>query len=293
MLIKLSFQRICTLIILISLINNIKERTTVIDDPTRDRFAAELKNLSLPHVHNLLITFFGIFIAPDTDQILRKNISIFAPYLWSHSEERLKYRVGAMIDGYRTNLDEVRLKRGQEFLTLVDGKAFEALPARVVALQNLAVQLRDAHQGYDNFYNEPSVIREILSYCKKSTDIPTDLLSSLVPVVISCRLGRGLTYRDGVSPSGVPLYDQFLGLLDDDGIIHCLLAIFSREITSKLTNAICQKHLGSILAILRGVAIAERLKQGIDLMIADLPNASRLHADKHFREVTSPFITWN
>lgn len=60
-----------------SLTNNIKERTTVVDDATRDRFAAELNNLSLPHVHNLLITFFGIFVAPDTDQILRKNISIF------------------------------------------------------------------------------------------------------------------------------------------------------------------------------------------------------------------------
>jgi hypothetical protein len=275
-----------------SLTNNIKERTTVVDDATRDRFVAELKNLSMPHVHNLLITFFGIFVSPDTDQVLRKNVSIFAPFLWSHSEDRLKYRVGAMIDGHRTNLDEQRQKRGQEFLAIVDGRAFESLPARIVALQNLATQLREAHQGYDNFYNEPPYMREILSYCKKSTDIPKELFPTLISVIVSCRLGRGLSYREGVSPAGAPLYNQFFGLLDDDGIVHCLLCFFSRELNSKLTNPICQKHLGSILSILKKVAISDRLKQAMDVLLRDLSKAYRAHTEKEFRELTSPFIDW-
>lgn len=276
-----------------SLTTNIKERTTVVDDATRDRFAGELKNLSLPHVHNLLITFFGIFASPETDQILRKNISIFAPFLWSHSEDRLKYRVGGMIDGYRTNLDEARLKRGEEFLAVVDGKAFESLPARIVALQNLAAQLKDAHNGWDNFYNEPPLMREILSYCKKSTDVPKELLSTLIPVVLSCRLGRGLRYNEGVSPSGCPLYDQFLGLLDDEGIVRCLLTFCSRDLNSKLANSICQKHLGDILLILKGVAISDRLKDALEFMLADLSTAHRAHRDNDFRELTKAFITWD
>jgi hypothetical protein len=275
-----------------SLINNIKERITVVDDHTRDRFAGELKNLSLPHVHNLLITFFGNFVSPDTDQILRKNIAIFAPYLWHHSEDRVKYRVGSIIDGYRTNLDEQRLKRGQEFLDVVDGKAFESLPARVVALQNLAGQLKDAHHGWDNFYNEPPFMREILAYCKKSTDIPKELLPTLVPVVLSCRLGRGLSYHGGVSPAGRPLYEQFLGLLDDDGVVQCLLAFFSRDLNSKLSNSICQKHLGAILEILKKVAISDRLKDAIDFLLADLSKAYAASRKKEFRELTSAFIDW-
>ncbi len=275
-----------------SLTANIKERTTVVDHATRDRFATELKNLSLPHVHNLLITFFGIFVAPDTDQILRKNIAIFAPFLWSHSEDRLKYRIGAMIDGYRTNLDEQRQKRGQEFLEVVDGKAYESLPSRIVALQNLATHLREAHHGYDNFYNEPPFIREILSYCKRSTDIPKELLPTLIPVIVSCRLGRGLSYREGVSPAGLPLYDQFLGLLDDDGIAACVLSFLNRDINSKLTNSICQKHLASILSILRQVAISERLKQALDMLSADLAAANRTLYSKEFKELTAPFIRW-
>ena len=276
-----------------SLITNLKERTTVVDDNTRDRFASELKNLSLPHVHNLLITLFGVFVAPDTDQILRKNISTFAPFLWSHSEDKLKYRLGATVDGYRTNLDEARLKRGQEFLDVVDGKAFEALPARVVALQNLSSQLRDAHNGWDNFYNEPPIMREILAYCKRSTDVPKQLLPSLVPVVLSCRLGRGLSYKNGVSPAGIPLYDQFLGMMDDDGIVQCICALFSHELNSKLINSICQEHLGNILRTLKAVAISDRLKDALNFLLSDLANAHKAQKITEFRELTKTFITWS
>lgn len=275
-----------------SLVNNLKERRSVVDTDTADRFAAELRNLSPPHVHNLIITFFGIFVSPSTDQILRKNIATFAPHLWGHSEERVKYRIGGMIDGYRTNLHEAKLALGQEFLDVVDGKSFDALPARIVALQNLASQLEEAHTGYDNYYHEPPVMRDILSYCKRSTDIPKQLLPILTETIIACRLGRGLSYRQGVSPGGSPLYDQFLGLLDDDGIIHCIITLFNANINSKLRNSICQNHLTDVLQILRGIAISDRLKQSIDYLLADVGDAFRASSKKDFKELTSPLISW-
>jgi hypothetical protein len=275
-----------------SLVNNLKERTSVVDKETTGRFASELRNLSLPHVHNLLITLFGIFVAPTTDQILRKNIATFAPHLWGHAEEHVKYRIGVMIDGYRTNLHELKLALGQEFLAVVDGKSFESLPARIVALQNLSSQLEEAHAGYDNYYHEPPVMREILSYCKRSTDIPRQLLPVLTETILACRLGRGLSYRQGVSPGGLPLYDQFLGLLDDDGIVQCIITLFKTSINSKLRNSICQNHLTAVLQILRGIAISDRLRQAIDYLLADVGDAFRASSKKDFIELTSPYIRW-
>ena len=145
-----------------SLVDNIRARTAVIDSPTLARFSAELKNLSLPHVHNLVITLFGIFVSPDTDQILRKNVASLAPAVWQYAEDRVKYRIGTMVDGYRTNLRQDRLAQALEFLKLVDGRMYETLPARVIALENLCDQLDDAHDGWDNFYHEPPIMREIL-----------------------------------------------------------------------------------------------------------------------------------
>lgn len=275
-----------------AIINNLRSETAVISAETVARFEAEVRNLSPPHVHNLLITLFGIYVDLSSDQILRKNIALLSPSIWGCAEDRVKYRVGMRIDGYRTNLDNNRLNLGTEFLRNVDGLAFETLPARTVALSMLNTKLYDAHTGWDNFYNEPPVMREILSYCKKSTDIPSELLPQLLKSILSCRIGRGLSFRRGVSPAGKPMYDQFLGMLDDNGVVCAVIALFEPEINSKLANTICQEHLAALLAVLRGIAISERLQQVLDFLINDVPNAHRANRIREFIELSRPLINW-
>jgi hypothetical protein len=273
-----------------SFVNNVRAAKSVVDNNTAARFREELRNLSTPHVHNLLITFFGMYVAPGTEQVQRKNIALLLPAIWEHSEERAKYRVGEMIDGYRTNLESEKLKHGIELLGLVDGKSYESLPARLVAISGLCAQLLEAHTGYNNFYNEPPVMREIQSYCKKSTDIPEPVLPTLVHVVLRCRIGRGLSYHDGVSPAGCPMYDHFLELLTDDGVIQCLLALMTPDLSSKLQNAICQQHLVNVLNMLKKITISDRVKQAIDHLLSHPERAHKVRYEKAFQEITSPFI---
>lgn len=275
-----------------SIIGNLKNATTVLDIDTVKRFDTEVRNLSPPHVHNLLITLFGSYVEPASDQILRKNIAQLSPSIWECAEDRVRYRIGVMIDGYRTNLHDDKLKQGIEFLKNVDGLAYESLPARTVALDLLSNRLHETHSGWDNFYNEPSVMQEILGYCKKSTDIPNEIIPSLVKTVIMCRIGRGLSYRRGVSPAGCPMYDKFLGMLDDSGVIHALISLFEPDVNSKLQNAICQEHLASVLQILRRVAISERIQQSIDFLSKDIQNAYRANRNKDFLDLTRPIIAW-
>jgi hypothetical protein len=275
-----------------SLVDNLKQTRDVIDESTLLRFNSELRNLSVPHVNNLLITVFGIFVSEETDQILRKNVSRIGPAVWQHSEERLKYRVGTMIDGYRTNLHQDKLAQGIEFLKLVKGRMYESLPARVIALENLSDQLDEAHDGWDNYHSEPSLMREILAYVRSSIDVPKETIPKLTRVILRCRIGRGLPYREGVSPAGKPLYDEFLGMLDDDGVASCLTALFFPEINSKLSNPVCFQHLQVVLNVLRKITISDRLKQAIDYLLADVPNAWKASASKKFIELTNPFIKW-
>lgn len=275
-----------------SLVDNLKTSQNVINDETVARFASELRNLSLPHVHNLVITLFGIFVSPETDQILKKNISKLAPLIWNFAEERVKYKIGAMVDGYRTNLHQDRLASGLEFLKLVDGRSYESLPAKIIALENLSDKLDDAHDGWDNFYNEPPIADEILSYFKTSVDIPRECLPKLVRVFLRCRLGRGLSYRRGVSPSGLSKYDKFFGMLDDHGVAECISSLFLPEVNSKLRNSICQDHLGEILNIIRKITISDRLKGAIDFLLSDLADAHKAWSKNEFRELTKSHIHW-
>lgn len=275
-----------------ALVDNIKARTDVVDAATATRFGEELPNLSPTHVQNLLVAIFGMFCSAQSDQILRANIAKIAPAVWECADDDVKYRLGAIIDGYRTNLQQDKLERGIEFLELVDGKRYESLPAKIVTLEGLAERLKDVHEGWDNFYYEPPIMREILAYIAVSTDIPREVLPRLVRVVVRCRLGRGLSYREGVSPSGRVLYDQFLGMLDDDGILECIKALYRPDINSKLGNPICQQHLGSILTILRRIVISERLAEMLDYLLADLKKAGKANLHKDFQDLSAPLVKW-
>lgn len=275
-----------------ALIENLRTRTDIIDSHTKELFSGELHNLSTPHLHNLLISVFGMYVSPSTEQTLRKNISIIGKDVWDCANDQVKSHIGVLIDGYRANLQQDKLKKGIEFLTIVDGKEFETLSSRLIALDSLSERLLSAHHGWDNFYNEPPVMREILRYCKKASDIPKEILPKIVKVVIKCRLGRGLSYCEGVSPAGKQLYEAFLGLLDDTGITYSIIALLSSDIRSKLQNKICQKHLISILNILRNVAVSERIIEAIDFMLQDVENAWQAKHKKEFREITKTFIKW-
>lgn len=276
-----------------ALVDNLRSRTDILDANTVARFSSELINISTPHLHNLLVTIFGIFVAPTTDQVLKKNISLIAKQVWDFADERVKYKIGAQIDGYRTNLQQEKLNNGIEFLKLVDGRVYESLPAKIISLELLADRLDDAHDGWDNYYHEPPIMQEILQFCKKSSDIPKEVLPKLAKVVIRCRIGRGLSYRNGVSPAGQPQYDQFLGMMDDNGIVHCVLSMFHPEINAKLGGRICQQHLDAILNILKPLAISDRLKEVLDFLLADISKAHAANHSKEFRELSSPFIRWS
>lgn len=276
-----------------ALVDNLKARADIIDEHTQGRFSEELKNLSIPHVHNLLITIFGMYVSPKTGQVLRKNIALIAKAVWDHAVDNLKYNIGIKIDGYRANLQQSKQEKGVEFLTIVGGRRYESLSSRLIALDTLAERLLSAHHGWDNFYNEPPIMRDILEYCHELKDIPNEVLPKIIKIVVKCRLGRGLSYCKGVSPAGRELYDKFFSILDDNGIANALIALFSSDINSKLQNKICQDHLNSILKTLKKAAVSERLSNGIDYLSQDITNAYRANRKKDFRDITSPFIQWH
>lgn len=275
-----------------SLIANLRASPDLLDAATVARFAAESSNLSLPHVQNLVLTLFGMHSSPSTGSILRANIIKIAPHVWEHAPESIKYRVGLVTDGYRTNLEKERLDHAIAFLGAVDGHRYETLPARTVALSSLADRLLETHQGHNNFYNEPPVMREILQFVKTAEDIPAEVKAKLTAVVVRCRIGRGVWYREGVSPGGLPLYDRYLHLLDEEGVVHALLALFEPMVNHKLQNQTCQPHLAAVLGILATRVSSERLRDVIAFLEKDVTRAWRAGSDRAFRELSAPYIVF-
>jgi hypothetical protein len=275
-----------------SFIDNLKKTTTVLDPSTVKSMEAPLNDLSLTNTDNLLTSVFGIYVSDKTDNIVRKNISLIAPSIWSKSSEDIRYKLGVLLDGYKNNLHEEKHKLGMEFFHQCGGNKYQSLETRIIALDEHADNLLEARYSWDNFYNEPPHMMKILSYFHNENDIPHERRGKIIKNILICRIGKGISYCDGVSPSGKVLYDRFFGMLGDDNIIYTLLAMHSNEVRVQLDNKICQRHMVAVLTLLSANARSERIVEILGYLIKNFNRLDKIHLDKTYKDLTKNHITW-
>lgn len=273
-----------------SIIQTLRTTNDPLDATNLKHFVKGLKDLSTAHIHNLLITLFGMFLDETSSQVLRKNVSELAKPIWSHSLDHVKVKLASRIDTYRTNLQEDKIQRAKEFLASVDGLSYESLPTRTIVLDELASRLRDAHAGWDNFYNEPPIAREVMSYIKNVNDIPSEVKEPLVWTFLKCRVGNGVKYSGGVSSAGKPLYDRFLKLLDDDGVALCIIYLTRPEFTALYHKNMSLNNVHETLALVRPNIISERLSEAVDLVLADARILAKSKADRTLMALLEPWV---
>lgn len=271
-------------------IENLKKSTFVLDENTIKGMESPLNNLSLQNTDNLLNSIFGIYIADNTNNIVQKNISLFAPYIWERSSENLKFKLGIKVDGFKNNLMEEKHTKGNEFFNFCNGNRYLSLDTRIIALDTQTDELLDARYGWDNYHHEPKFIQKIMSYIIQESDIPQERISKIIKVILICRIGKGISYNEGVAPIAKPLYDKFLKLLGDDSILIAIQAIHTNEIKASLTNEICQRQMLNILNIFKENARSERIQEILDYLLLHIRNLSKVHLDKHYLDLTKPYF---
>ncbi|MBM5005458.1 hypothetical protein HYO14_22425 [Vibrio parahaemolyticus] len=275
-----------------SFIDNLKISTVVLDDATIKSMERPLAELSLQNTDNLLNSIFGIYVSDKTGNVVRKNIALFAPHIWSRSSDAFKYKLGVTLDGYKNNLYEEKHRLGVEFFNFCNGNRYQSLDSRIIALDGHADDLLEARYARDNFYNEPPHMKKILSFLETENDIPVERAGKIIKVVLICRVGKGVPYCEGISPSGKALYNNFFSLLGDNYIIHTIIAMHSNEVRVSLDNKICQGHMVDVLKILKSNARSERIQEIIDYLISNSHILNKIHNDKTYREITKNHIQW-
>ena len=275
-----------------SFIDNLKISTSVLDDQAIKSMEKPLKELSLQNTDNLLNSIFGIYTSQKTGNIVRKNIALFSPHIWQRSSESIRYKLGVTLDGYKNNLHEEKHRLGLDFFTFCNGNKYQSLDSRVIALDGYADDLLEARYGFNNFHNEPQYIRKILTYLETENDLPDERAEKIIKVILICRIGKGIPYNEGVSPSGKNDYDKFFSLLGDANIINVIVAMHSYEVRASLTNTICQKHMISVLSLLRANAISSRVQEILDFLISRPKILSKIHLDSKYKELTKNHLIW-
>ncbi len=273
-------------------IDNLKGLTNTIEDEIISKINAQLNTLASQHCSRILRTIFGMYVSDESDQILRKNISKLIPMVWSSSIDEVKYKLGIILEGYSNNLHTTKYEKGCDFFEIANGNKYRTSSERIINLENLSNELREAHFGWDNFYNEVPIIKTIMTYFEDSTDIPNEVAKNLIHTVLLCRLGKGIRYNRGVSPIGKSYYNDFFNLLKDDFIPLFIAELTTFDIQQKLSRPICMEHAISILSEIRKNIINERYIECVDYLIEEFPKTEKVIFNTQFKKLSDSFIEW-
>ena len=129
-------------------------------------------------------------------------------------------------------------------------------------------------------------------FLETENDIPSERINKFLKIILICRIGKGIQYNTGVSPSGRPLYDKFLSLLGDENIILAIIAMHSNDVRVHLDNKYCQDHMEAVLNIFKENARSPRIQEILDYLITNKKILNKIHLDKGYKDVTKNHITW-
>ena len=225
-----------------SFIQNIKNRADQIDPTTLSSIKQRVGELPTHLCGNLLRTIFGIFVDPTTDQNVRKNVSLIAPAIWDMCRQEPKYRLGLVLEGYRSNLHQEKYQLGEQFFDVVDGNSFRSENERSLILEDAITDLYNRHNAWDNFHHEPPVARKILSYLPDQAAVPDNVAQLLFEKILVCRTGNGVNYNGGVSPGARDSYDHILSLAGDKFGPYVIGAVRSPTLKARLSISNCRKQ---------------------------------------------------
>ncbi|WP_026136320.1 hypothetical protein [Paenibacillus shenyangensis] len=272
-----------------SIVDNIKKSSNELRPDLIATFESSIADLSTKMTGNLLTTVFSLFTGEATQKVVQENILKIAPALWMHSTDSVKYELGEKIDVYKTKLDTERVTLAERFFDECGGNRYFTASTKFINITTLCDDLYSAHVGWDNFYYEPNYARELMKIIGKSDDIPKEREEKLIKTILSCRLGNGVSYCEGVSPGAKKYYDQFFSILDSNQIKLLLSYLVDDSIRVSLSGERRSRHMKSILQIIRTPLNSERVNEAIDYLLAfsnDLYNAP---LTKGYKEIISNF----
>ena len=196
------------------------------------------------------------------------------------------------MEGYNTNLHKEKYELGEQFFSIVRGNPFRSPNERAIIVDGLIDQLLEKHNGWDNFHHEAPVADSIASFIQEQKDILPNYVDKLVKVILMCRMGRGISYCNGVSPRGVSYYDHILSQLGDKYVPHAMAALAHYEIQRKLEIAKCRWQARLALEIIKHGVVNARLIECLDYLIARIGDTGKCVLDSQFKKLSREYIPW-
>jgi hypothetical protein len=240
------------------LLRNIKAHS--IDSSEAETISAFFTELSEEKANALAKGLFGIYIDSSSAQQTITNINLIAPHLWQFVSEAVRADFGTRCATFVANGEQHSKEASKRFLELVGGLPY--LPDSIKTPQiRLAIDnLMDAHNSFNNFYNEPSIARQLKSIVGTHGSVPTQLNYAYIKTLITVFLTNG----NGVAWSAEPIYIELIKNFDAKQSYLALTSFRDDIIKSKLQFRLCKEKYGELLNLIRSNITSEGVLSLLD-----------------------------
>lgn len=136
-----------------------------------------------PILHNL----FSNFIKQDCNPNLKYNIKLIAPCLWELVSDEIKSSIAAKFASLRDIKGKDAASEALAFLKLVDGVSYIPETFKEIIFKKHAQFLIDAHNEWNNFYNEPGYAKDLASL---GIDVPISAIYTYVKAIVLSFIGN-------------------------------------------------------------------------------------------------------
>ncbi|AVM69450.1 hypothetical protein C3V36_09460 [Lachnospiraceae bacterium oral taxon 500] len=277
------------------IVEQIKKSTSPLDDITIETIGKGVEKFSSVMSGTLLRALFGIFIVESTSVEARGNVLKLSKEIWKYCKDDIKYDIGEKKLFFRNNLQKNKEDLTYKFLEYCDGLPYLSLTERSLEISSLCDDLQAAHNGWDNYYYEPPIARKIMEYISLSSDIPDDREGKLIKTFLECRIGREVSYCQGVSPGAVKYYDSLFKILTEEQIIIALTEIKYQMESISSGTSVRAKNTRKIIDIFSRDDISDRLKEILEYIVEfDEKNIiNNVYKDKGFKDLSKGILKFD
>ncbi len=184
-------------------------RKTLIPDEDIPVINDDLTKQPSERISDFIQSLFGLYVDSRQNQDTKTNIEKLASNLWNLCSDDTKYRIGSKFGLYRKNAETEKKDAAQKFLEIVNGLKFKDEDSLAAELIEKLQDLRTAHFGWYNFYEEYPHAKSIAQSLPDG-GIPQAAKKLFVKIICLCYMGNGKGYKQGVDERAEQYYIQFI-----------------------------------------------------------------------------------
>lgn len=228
----------------------------------------------------IMQSLFSSFVKQDCDATLKSNIKVIAPSIWNTLADTARSNIAIRYVSLKDVKSDDETHEAEGFLKLVGGIQYVPEDNRAIIFNRVAQQYLDAHNGWDNFYNEPTYAKALLALDNK---VPVESLKTYVLSIVMSFVGNGY----GTSIAAQEYNRKMLKGLSQSGV-DMVFKLFANDIDLMRTMRYSQPaaRMKPLMEILQEKTISSEHEIMFKFYLGSKAEAIKKHFVEKYKEKT-------